>query len=114
MRENKLLFSRLIFRLLLRHTVGRWDRVSIRGPREAGVNEKGGHAAPKNDVTAFRYFASMQASHLPQFASSLQSLPQPPLASGTEQSVHPPWETDAGAAFVAAPSPVARSSMIPS
>ena len=33
---------------------------------------------------------------------------------GTEQSVHPPWETDAGAAFVAAPSPVARSSMIPS
>ena len=64
MRENKLLFSRLIFRLLLRHTVGRWDRVSIRGPREAGVNEKGGHAAPKNDVTAFRYFASLQASHL--------------------------------------------------
>ena len=64
MSENKLLFSRLIFRLLLRHTVGRWDRVSIRGPREAGVNEKGGHAAPKNDVTAFRYFASLQASHL--------------------------------------------------
>ena len=64
MRENKLLFSRLIFRLLLRHTVGRWDRVSIRGPREAGVNEKGGHAAPKNDVTAFRYFASLQTSHL--------------------------------------------------
>ena len=40
------------------------DRVSIRAPREAGVNEKGGHAAPKNDVTAFRYFASLQASHL--------------------------------------------------
>ena len=31
---------------------------------EAGANEKGGHAAPKNDVTAFRYFASLQASHL--------------------------------------------------
>ena len=63
-RENKLLFSRLIFRLLLRHTVGRWDRVSICTPREAGANEKGGHAAPKNDVTASCDFASLQASHL--------------------------------------------------
>ena len=68
----------------------------------------------RNDVTAFRYFATLQASHVPQFASSLLSLPQPPLASGREQSVHPPWEADAGAAFVAAPPPAARPSMIPS
>ena len=26
--------------------------------------KKGGHAAPKNDVSAFRYFASLQASYL--------------------------------------------------
>lgn len=57
---------------------------------------------------------SVQSVHLPQFASSLHPPPEPPLASGTEQSEHPPWQDADGVAFVAAPPPVARSSMIPS
>ena len=48
---------------VLRHAVGRWDRVLIRA-REVGVNKKGGHADLKNDVTVFRYFAALQASYL--------------------------------------------------
>ena len=102
-------------------------------PPQRPENEKSGHAAPKNDVTALReriYSRALQSAHFPQFASSFlhspsdapalsgrqseHPLPLPPLASGSEQSVHPPWEADAGVAFVAVPLPALRSSTIPS
>ena len=111
----KIYFSRFALAIieLLRHNGVCPEELPYRRRRK---QKKGGHAIPKNGVTAFVRFSlyspSLQSAHLPQFASSLQS-PQSELASGSEQSVHPPWEAEAGAALVVA-SPVARSSIIPS